>query len=252
VLLRRVTVIQEQNASPGITNRLLGRFVTLAFAPRRELERIFPRLRVMSSPVRREILALRERPAAPPVPLPRVFVMGGSQGARAINRAVVDALPLWAASGAAFALLHQSGALDLDWVREAYRGCAIPHQVTPFLDDMAEAYAGSRLVISRAGASAVSEIVAARRASILVPIPNTSGDHQLMNAAQLRDAGAAVLIEQRELTGERLARETIALLRAPGQLDAMERACDGLFSGDSAAAIASACLGLIGHTSARE
>jgi len=250
ILLRRVTVIQEQNAAPGMTNRLLGRFVTLAFAPVPGLDRVFPRMRVMGSPVRREILALRERSrsdAEQSRAVPRVFVMGGSQGARAVNHAMTEALPLLGASAPAFAILHQAGELDLEWVASAYRDCRAPRRVAAFLDDMAEAYAGSRIVISRAGASAVNEIVTARRASILIPIPNTSGDHQLMNAKRLRDAGAAVLIEQHELSGARLAQELIALLRVPERIDAMERACDRLYPGDAAQAIISVCLGLIGR-----
>jgi UDP-N-acetylglucosamine--N-acetylmuramyl-(pentapeptide) pyrophosphoryl-undecaprenol N-acetylglucosamine transferase len=244
ILTRRVTVIQEQNAAPGLTNRLLGRFVRLAFAPVAGLERIFPRLEVVGSPVRRDILALRERPPEPR-PVPVLLVLGGSQGARAINRAVIEALPALEAWGGSLEILHQAGPLDFAWVEQAYRGCRVAHRVVPFLDDMGGAYARCRLVLSRAGASAVNEIVTARRASILVPIPHASGDHQLVNARRLAEAGAGVLLEQQALTGERLASELIALLERPERIDAMEAACDALFAGDAAGRIAASCLRLI-------
>lgn len=254
VLLRRTTVIQEQNAAPGLTNRLLGRFVTLAFAPAEALRSVFPRLEVTGNPVRREILALRDTPADPrdPAAPPLLFVFGGSQGARAINRAVTEALPRLEARGRPLEILHQAGSLDLDWVQAAYRDCPLPHRVVAFLDDMAGALARSRIVVSRAGASAVGEIATARRASVLIPIPHTSGDHQLMNARRMAEAGAAVLIEQAELTGERLAGTLGELLDDPERLDAMEAATDALQPGDAAGAIARRCLELMGVTPASD
>lgn len=244
ILLRRVTAIQEQNVAPGLTNRLLGRLVSLAFAPDAELSRWFPRMEVVGNPVRREILALREAPS-PPRPVPVVFVFGGSQGARAINRAMTEALPLL--EGRPVEILHQTGTLDSEWVEERYRGCGLAYRLVPFLDDMAGALSGARIVVSRAGASAVNEIVTARRASILVPIPHTSGEHQLMNARRVAAAGAGVLIEQADLTGPRLAEELIALLEHPERLDEMERHCDALFPGDAAERIAESCLRLVGR-----
>jgi UDP-N-acetylglucosamine--N-acetylmuramyl-(pentapeptide) pyrophosphoryl-undecaprenol N-acetylglucosamine transferase len=180
-----------------------------------------------------------------------LFVLGGSQGARAINHAMTGALPLLAGWGKALRILHQTGPRDLDWVREAYRACPIPHEVVPFIDDMAAAFACARIVVSRSGASAANEIVTARRASILIPIPRTSGDHQFGNARRVADAGAGIVLEQSAATGERLAAELIALLNDPARLDAMEAACDRLFPGDAAAAIADSCLRLIGRSAAR-
>jgi UDP-N-acetylglucosamine--N-acetylmuramyl-(pentapeptide) pyrophosphoryl-undecaprenol N-acetylglucosamine transferase len=250
ILCRRATVIQEQNAFPGLTNRLLGRYVGLAFLPVAGPERLFPRQERMGSPVRREILALRERPA-PARDVPLVFVLGGSQGARALNRAMTEALHQLERWGRPLAILHQSGPQDLDWVREAYQGRAIPHDVVPFIDDMAGAFARARIVVSRSGASAVNEIVTARRASILIPIPRTSGDHQLMNARRVAEGGAGVLLEQEAASGERLAQELMALLDDPARLDRMEAACDALFPGDAATAIVASCLKLIGRNAAQ-
>ena len=115
----------------------------------------------------------------------------------------------------------------------------------PCIEDRGAAYREGPLVVSRAGASAIAEIVAARRASVLVPIPGTSGDHQLRNAERLAGAKAAVLIEQRDLSGARLAGTLKELLDDPARLDAMEAATDALFQGDAAATIAKTCLELM-------
>ncbi len=244
VLFGQLTVIQEQNAYPGITNRLLGRRVRHAFVPVSGLERFFPRASVVGNPVRREILALREAPPAER-PVPQVFIIGGSQGARRINEAVVAALPLLKAWGQPLRLLHQTGAADLAWVQAAYARSLVAHQVVDFIEDMAAAYHASRLIVSRAGASAMQEIVTAGRAALLIPIPDTSGDHQRKNAQRLEQAGAALLLEQAALTGETLARRIVELLGAPQRLDAMEQGCDALFSGDAAARIVAECLALM-------
>ncbi|MDH5752980.1 MAG: UDP-N-acetylglucosamine--N-acetylmuramyl-(pentapeptide) pyrophosphoryl-undecaprenol N-acetylglucosamine transferase [Deltaproteobacteria bacterium] len=273
LLLGRRCVIQEQNAYPGITNRLLGRFVHTAFTAVKDEHGFFRNVLVTGNPVRESILALRNNPqpgsetrgsSAEPH---QVFVVGGSQGARVINRALTEALPLLRQSGPPLSILHQTGRLDQDWVREAYVlhlgsgghtppngpsgeemefGSDLRARVTPFIEDMAAAYSESRLVISRAGASAVGEIVAARRASVLIPIPGTSGEHQLRNAERLAAAGAAVLLRQHDLNGERLAAVIADLLGAPERIKGMEEATDQLFPGDSADEIARACLRIIG------
>ncbi|MCZ6556455.1 MAG: UDP-N-acetylglucosamine--N-acetylmuramyl-(pentapeptide) pyrophosphoryl-undecaprenol N-acetylglucosamine transferase, partial [SAR324 cluster bacterium] len=192
LLMRRLTVLQEQNAYPGLTNRLLGRFVRLAFVPFEGLEEFFPRRVVVGNPVRAAILALRgEPPAERPTPL--LFVFGGSQGAHRINEAMVAALPLLKRWGGTFSVLHQTGAADHGWVRDAYAGSGLSAEALPFIEDMASAFRRCRLVLGRAGASAVTEIVAARRAALLVPIPGASGEHQLKNAQRLQAVGAGEL-----------------------------------------------------------
>ena len=244
LLLGRTCVLQEQNTSPGLTNRILGRFVKRAFVV---LDAETPGFRhpvAVGSPVRRAILALRERPS-PPRPVPVLLVLGGSQGARALNRALVAAAPALKAWGKPLRIVHQSGPKELDAVRQGYAQAGLAAEVVAFIDDMAGAYGQARLIVSRAGASAVNEIVCARRASLLVPIPATSGDHQLKNARRLEQAGAARVIEQAGLTGEGLARAIVALLEDPARLDVMERACDALFGGDSAERIVAECQALL-------
>ncbi|MBI3991820.1 MAG: undecaprenyldiphospho-muramoylpentapeptide beta-N-acetylglucosaminyltransferase [Candidatus Lambdaproteobacteria bacterium] len=242
LLLGRRCVIQEQNAYPGLTNRLLGRWVRRAFVPVAGLDGIFPRATVVGNPVRQDILALRaEASTAPREPL--LLVVGGSQGAHRVNEALVEALPLLA--GADLRILHQTGPADLAWVRQAYQAAGVPAEIVAFIDDMASAFRRCRLVVSRAGASAVAEIITARRAAILVPIPGTSGDHQLKNAQWVAGAGAGVLLEQAQLSGAALAREILALLGDGPRLARMEAATDALYPGDAAARIVEECLGLL-------
>lgn len=243
-------VIQEQNAYPGLTNRLLGRFVHTAFVSVEDTQGFFHRSVVTGTPVREAIRALRREarpgegggPPRPPGAAPLLFVFGGSQGANVINRALVDALPCL--EGRPLRILHQTGPRDLEWVRQAYLRTELEAEVVPFLEDMAAAYRRCRLIVSRSGASAVNEIVTAGRASVLIPIPHTSGEHQLRNAQRVQAAGAGLVIEQHELSGERLARTLTGLLDAPERIDAMERACDALYPGDAAGRIAAACLAL--------
>lgn len=243
-------VIQEQNAYPGLTNRLLGRFVRASFLAVPDAHGLFRNARVTGTPVRQAVLALRREPERDAASRddagrgPLLFIFGGSQGARAINRAVTEALPRLAARAGRLRIVHQTGRADHGWVRETYAGTGLEAHVVPFIEDMADVFRRCRLVVSRAGASAVNEIVAARRAAVLIPIPGTSGEHQLRNAQWVARAGAGVLIEQADLSGEALAGTLEALLDDPARLDAMENATDALFPGDAAATIAEACLAL--------
>ena len=245
LLLRRRTAIQEQNAYPGLTNRLLGRYVHRAFVPVAGLEGLFPQALVVGNPVRRAILALREGDM-PPRDERLVLVVGGSQGAHRINEAMAAAAPLLHAEAPDLRIVHQTGAADQDAVAAAYRAAGVQAEVLAFIDDMPAVLARARLVVSRAGASAVNELIAARCPAILVPIPGASGDHQRKNAQWVQAGGAGVLLEQAALSGERLARAIVDLMADPGRLAVMEAATDALFPGDAAARIVAECLRLIG------
>ena len=251
LLLLRRCAIQEQNAWPGLTNRLLGRFVAAAFTAVEDREGFFRRAIVTGTPVREAIRALRAEPPAVQAEaraVPLLFVFGGSQGAHAINQAMGDALPrleAWAQAGHPLRIVHQTGRAELEAVRAAYLKTALAAEVVPFIEDMAGAYRRARLVVSRAGASAVNEIVTARRAALFIPIPGTSGDHQRRNALRVAEAGAALVIEQAQLTGAGLAAAITGLLEDPARLDAMEAATDALAPGDAAGLIAAECLRLV-------
>ena len=248
LLLRRRCVLHEQNAWPGLTNRLLGRFVAAAFVTVEDQPGFFRHPVLAGMPVRAAIRALRPpAPEASPTrrTQPLLFVFGGSQGARAINRAMVAALPHLKSRHPHLRILHQTGPADLADVSHAYAQTGLSAEVVPFLEDMAQAYRSARLIVSRAGASAVNEIIVARRAALLIPIPGTSGDHQRRNALHAAGAGAAEVLEQADLTGAVLAERIGALMADAARLDAMEAATDALDPGDAAGRIADACLRLL-------
>ncbi len=245
--LRRVPlVIHEQNAIPGLTNRVLARFATRTLeAVPRSFQGLAPgRVLHTGNPVRPEIAALpppAQRLAGREGPL-RVLVLGGSRGAAALNRIVplacaavaVDARP---------AIWHQTGEHGVPAeVREAYRGAGIEARVETFVADMAAAYAWSDLVVCRAGAITVAELAAAGAASILVPFPHAVDDHQTENARFLSGAGAAVLAPERELTPERLADHLQALSGARRRLLSMACAARDLARPQAAARVADVCL----------
>ncbi|MEQ8662193.1 MAG: undecaprenyldiphospho-muramoylpentapeptide beta-N-acetylglucosaminyltransferase [Gammaproteobacteria bacterium] len=242
-LCRRPLVIHEQNAIPGLTNRLLARLANRVFEA---FPGTFPAARRAVScgnPVRREIAALE-----PPAQrlgrhdAPRVLVFGGSRGARALNASVPGGL---AASGVAdLAVLHQCGEAEVVATRARY--AALPGfagvEVTAYIDDMAGAYAAADLVIARAGAITVAELAACGAAAILVPYPYAVDDHQTANARYLVDAGAALLIPEHELDATRLGAAVAHLLGDRARLVAMAEQARALARPDAVATVAGACL----------
>jgi UDP-N-acetylglucosamine--N-acetylmuramyl-(pentapeptide) pyrophosphoryl-undecaprenol N-acetylglucosamine transferase len=209
------TMLAEQNAVPGLTNRILSRVVgaaavtfdsTLSFFGRRGF--------VAGNPVRREFFAAedggRRTEDGREDRKVRVLVFGGSQGAHAINVAMVAAAPRLAADGAVD-LTHQTGERDVELVRDAYRGAGLQARVEPFLYAMDREMTQADAIVSRAGATTIAELTAAGRAAILIPLPTATDDHQKKNAEVLARAGAAELIEQKDLSGEVLADRLLAL-----------------------------------------
>lgn len=215
-------VIHEQNAVPGLTNRVLARLT------RHVLEAFpgaFPKARAVGNPVRAELCALpppanRMSAAAS---APRLLVIGGSQGARALNEVVPRALALMQPARRP-RVTHQAGR-TLQLAQAAYADAGVSAQVVAFIDDMAGAYAHADLIVCRSGASTVAELSAVGCAAILVPYPHAVDDHQTANARYLADAGAGRLVAEFMLTPERLADELIALLSdGAGRLRMAERA----------------------------
>jgi UDP-N-acetylglucosamine--N-acetylmuramyl-(pentapeptide) pyrophosphoryl-undecaprenol N-acetylglucosamine transferase len=206
-------LLLEQNAMPGVTNRLLAPVVDAAAITYGESARFFGSKAFLSgNPVRPEFF-LDEGAHGDDVSPPgaaRVLVFGGSQGAHAINMAMVEAAPRLAAD-ARLAITHQTGERDLEMVRDSYRRAGLQARVEPFLFAMDREMKSADLVICRAGATTLAELSAAGRASILVPLPTAADDHQRHNALALVGQGAALMVEQRELSGERLATEIAAL-----------------------------------------
>lgn len=237
-LLGFKTAIQEQNAYPGLTNRVLGKQVPLAFVPFEGLEGVFKNPVVVGNPIRRALIEARQRPVQRPETPFVLALIGGSQGARVLNQTLVAALPFLAERAGELKIVHQTGKWDFEEVRQSYaENPSINAEVAPFIEDMPGLYGQAHLLLSRAG-SVVNELCAMGRASILVPIPNSSGDHQLKNAQTLAEAGAAQLIEQAELSPESLARAILALMDDRARLAQMEQAAAELYPGDAALSIA--------------
>ena len=203
------TVVMEQNAIAGWTNRILARLSTLVIAGMPVADLPANKTRVLGNPVREALLPVRAHPYRPQQPL-RLLVLGGSQGARALNSAVIAALPLAEARGLRLEVVHQVGQGDLARVRAAYQhahaeGLQMQPQVFAFIDDIARAYQHADLVLCRAGAMTLSEVTVCGLPSLLIPLPTAAGDHQTANARALAGVGAAVHLPQGELTGSALA-----------------------------------------------
>jgi len=214
-------VIMEPNAIPGFTHRHLARFVTRALVSFAEAERWFPRGRteVTGMPIREEFFAIPEKPRGPVV---TVLITGGSQGSRTLNRAVEESWPLWDRSR--IRLIHQIGSRMYSELAPKFNESGMPGEVAEFLADMPRAFLEADLVVSRAGMGAVSELAAAGKPSILVPLPGASDDHQLKNAQAFERGGAARLVLDREMTGTRLVEEVMRLIESPALLEKMSTA----------------------------
>jgi UDP-N-acetylglucosamine--N-acetylmuramyl-(pentapeptide) pyrophosphoryl-undecaprenol N-acetylglucosamine transferase len=234
------TLLMEQNAVPGLTNRLLARVVNAAAVTYPESLGYFAnRGFVSGNPVRRQFFDARrtnEQTDAPPVAV-RVLVFGGSQGAHAINVAMVEAAARLAAAAPRLAITHQTGEPDVEMVRDGYRRAGLEARVEPFLFDMDREMTSAEIVVSRAGATTLAELMAVGRASILVPLPTATDDHQRKNAQALVAKGAARMIDQSTLTGDRLAGEIQALAGDAKARREVEQAARALARPDAASAI---------------
>lgn len=227
-ILRRVPVaVMEPNAIPGLTNRKLARFTARALVNFEQTAGYFPkgRAEVTGVPVRAEFFATASERAGRTFTL---LVTGGSQGSRTLNNAGAAAWPLFAQAGLAIRILHQAGRGSADALREPFRTSGLEGEVVEFISDMPVAFAQADLVICRAGASTVSELAAAGRPSILVPFPFAADNHQQHNADAMRKAGAALMITDSELTGERFFAEVTRLMADRQQLQSMATAAKSL------------------------
>jgi UDP-N-acetylglucosamine--N-acetylmuramyl-(pentapeptide) pyrophosphoryl-undecaprenol N-acetylglucosamine transferase len=219
------TAIQEQNVLPGITNRMLSRFADrlyLSFEETRGLAAT-PKAVVTGNPVRREFLSMAaSTDRSPPSQVARftVLVAGGSQGAHAINMAMLDTVALLGQPGR-FSFIHQTGTADENQVRTAYARARIDHTVKAFFSDMARQYQKADLVICRAGATSVAELTVLGKPVIFVPYPFAADDHQRLNAESLVKAGAAEMITQEKLNGPLLAERIGYYAKTPGRLSEM-------------------------------
>jgi UDP-N-acetylglucosamine--N-acetylmuramyl-(pentapeptide) pyrophosphoryl-undecaprenol N-acetylglucosamine transferase len=236
-LLKLPTLIMESNALPGWTNRVLARFVNRAAVSFAEALPHFRGKGVLTgNPVRHEFFQINQK-SHDSANL-AILVFGGSQGARAINDAMIAALPLLASAKDRLRITHQTGPSDFERVRDGYAAASWSDRadVKSYIDDMVNEFGKADLIVSRAGATTTAELVAAGKAAIMIPFPLAADDHQRKNAEALQAAGAASMILQKDLNGERLAEEIGMLLSAPGKIATMENAGRSLARRDAAAA----------------
>ena len=245
---RRIpTVLLEQNAVPGLTNRLLARVVSAAAVTFESTREYFGRRGLVTgNPVRSEFFdpAPAESAGGPP----RILIFGGSQGAHAINMAMVEAAPRLAARRGGLAITHQTGERDLEEVRDGYRRAGLEARVEPFLFTMDREMKQADLVVCRAGATTLAELTAAGVPSLLVPLPTAADDHQRKNAEVLVAGGAADMIAQQDLTGARLADRVEALIADRERLRGMSQAARRFARPDAARAIVERVLELAART----
>jgi UDP-N-acetylglucosamine--N-acetylmuramyl-(pentapeptide) pyrophosphoryl-undecaprenol N-acetylglucosamine transferase len=233
-LLGIPTAVHEQNSVPGVTNRTLGKLVKRVFVSFEDRHRYFPPAKVLrtGNPVRAEIAAVDRTPGSGR----NLLVLGGSQGAKALSDLVVAALPQLLS--ARVSILHQAGRADCERIKAAYRASgADDSQVRGFVEDMAGAYAWADLALCRAGASTIFELAATGTPSVLVPFPFAAHDHQRVNAKALEALGAAILAEQKDLSGASLADIVLGLLGDGARLGSMGRAARDFARPDAAARI---------------
>jgi UDP-N-acetylglucosamine--N-acetylmuramyl-(pentapeptide) pyrophosphoryl-undecaprenol N-acetylglucosamine transferase len=235
-LMRIPTAVHEQNSVPGVTNRVLGKLVRRVFVSFDDRLGAFPAVKVVrtGNPVRAEICAVTRETLGD---RRNLLILGGSQGARAINDAVVAALPQLMA--ARVNILHQTGAADEARIRAAYeKAGADPSNVHGFIEGMSGAYAWADLALCRAGASTVFELAATGTPSVLVPFPFAAHDHQRVNAKHLAELGAAVMVDQNDLSASALAELVPGLLGDTARLASMSRAARTFARPEAASLIA--------------
>ncbi|MFC1824654.1 undecaprenyldiphospho-muramoylpentapeptide beta-N-acetylglucosaminyltransferase [Thermodesulfobacteriota bacterium] len=220
-ILRIPAGIHEQNTFPGLTNRLLCRVVDKVFIAFEKSRAHFSAGNILltGNPIRKELLILPET-----VTQDKTFtilVVGGSQGARSINKAVVEALFTLKSRGIKPEVIHQTGENDYARVTDEYRRINLKAEIVPFIHNMAQAYHKSDLAICRAGALTVSELAALGKPSILIPYPFAANRHQEMNAIMLTEVGGAEIIDQAHLDGSLLADAILRYIDDPGSLHKM-------------------------------
>lgn len=227
--MRIPSFIHEQNAIPGLSNRLLAKFAGKVFITLDESARYFPPATTMltGNPLRRQILDMVEKANPPQPPFNkggceaeqaggfRLFVFGGSQGAHAINSAMIEALHFLKESRIRLDITHQTGERECDEVVAAYNAAEVGARIMPFISDMAAEYAKADLIICRAGATTIAEVTACGKACLFIPFPHAVDDHQRRNAEALLKKDACFMMLERELTGAALAGQIYKLAQDP-------------------------------------
>ena len=235
-LLGLPTMIQEQNLYPGITNRLLSRIARGCAVSFEDSKRyLHGKVVFTGNPVREDFTHLKKKERGGKL---SVLIFGGSLGARTINRGMMEALPLIKIHKERLSITHQTGSADFEMVKESYRKEGIEAEVLEFINDMPKRFESADIIISRAGASTIAEIIAAGKASILVPLPSAANDHQRKNAEALSRVSAALSCEDSRFSGRYVAETMRSFLDDPSRIDEMEKHAASLYSAGAAGKIA--------------
>lgn len=249
LLMRKPVVIQEQNAFPGVTNRILGRWAKEIYTHFAESIKFFPseKTKVTGNPVRSEVIDAK--PCHEKLGLDEkkftVSVFGGSQGARSINMAMIDALPYLSEFASEIQIVHQTGERDIQTVKEAYKKYPIKAIIQPFFYNIYDIYASTDLMVCRSSAMTLSEITLRGLPAILIPYPYATGDHQTFNAKALEENGAGIMIKDSDLKGENLAETIISLLKDKNRLAEMAKNSKALGKPNSTQEIAKSIISLV-------
>jgi len=240
------TFLQEQNVFPGLSNRILGRFVDRAFISFAESAGHFPAGKAVltGNPVRRRIRAGKGETAPHPFTL---LIFGGSQGAHRLNQVMGTTLPLLKDLQGKIRIIHQTGEKDFPEVREAYQREGFEAEVSPFIYDMDRVYGLADLVLCRAGATTLFELMALGKPAILVPYPHAANDHQTLNAESLVKAGAALRVADGELSPAIVNRHLRELAADPLRLKKMSERASALARPEAAGKIVNLCYETAGH-----
>jgi UDP-N-acetylglucosamine--N-acetylmuramyl-(pentapeptide) pyrophosphoryl-undecaprenol N-acetylglucosamine transferase len=236
IMKRTPTLAFEPNLVPGFANRMVARFVSAAAVHFEQTAEHFRNAVVTGVPVRPAFFKIPRKSYSPESPT--LLVFGGSQGARAINQAVIRSLPELKRRLPGLHVIHQTGEREYNEVQTAYAGISISAEVHKFIDDMPAFFSRADLVLCRSGASTVAEIAAAGKPAIFVPFPRAADDHQRRNAEAMEQANAAVVLEETRLDEVWLVDTIDALLEDPARLDRMSDAARAMAHPDAAKDIA--------------
>jgi UDP-N-acetylglucosamine--N-acetylmuramyl-(pentapeptide) pyrophosphoryl-undecaprenol N-acetylglucosamine transferase len=245
-LLRLKRAIHEQNVMPGMTNRILRWFSQQIFVSFEETKKYFPEKKtiVTGMPVRREIFEGMKKPRENRFTL---LIFGGSAGAHQINQKMIEALNQLQEIKSSLKFIHQTGREDIDLVSKVYQEKGFDALVKPFFEEMAMYYQISDLVICRSGASTIAELAVCGKAAILIPYPYAARHHQFINAKQLVELGAAVMIRDEELSGPLLAKTILYLFNHPEERERIEKTIRQLGRPKAAQEIVDHCYALVGR-----
>ena len=241
-------VLLEQNSIPGVTNRIVGKFANAIFVNFAVAERFFPsgKVQVMGNPIRKQLLNnFLSSKAEKKEEVFHILVIGGSQGAHTLNLRMVEAAASLLAYDKKVWITHQTGTKDEQMVKDGYNELGMEADVRPFIDDVSLAYQQADLVICRSGATTLSEVAVAKKASILIPFPYAADNHQEHNAQSMVDAGASLMIKESELSGKGLAEQVISLMENKERRTQMEKAACEMGRPESAREVIDACVELV-------